>query len=202
MKLLRGLLVVAYPFLVFVGLYWLEPRWVALLLGGSFLLRALLRWHRPSADELRQLLAPGLLVASVLGLTLALNEARFLLFVPSLVNAALLVAFARTLRFGPPLVETFARMREEELSDAQIRYCRSVTSVWCVFFAANAGFCLWLALASELWLWTLYTGLLSYLLVGLLFGAEFVVRSWRFGRYRGTAVEPLFRRLFPHGPKA
>ena len=49
-------------------------------------------------------------------------------------------------------------------------------------------------------MWTLYTGLVSYLLVGLLYSVEFVVRSWRFGRYGGTLVEPLFRRIFPHGP--
>jgi len=199
MKLLRGLLAVAYPFLIYAGLRWLEPRSVALLLGGAVALRAVLGWHRPSAQELRRLAVPGLLVAAVLLLTLALNDARALLFVPVLVNGALLVAFGRTLR-GPSLVETFARLREPELSDAQIRYCRTVTGVWCVFFAANAAVCLWLALDADLWLWTLYTGLVSYLLVGAVFAVEFVVRSWRFRNYQGTLVEPIFRRLFPQGP--
>jgi uncharacterized membrane protein len=199
MKLLRGLLAVAYPFLIYAGLRWLEPRSVALLLGGAVALRAVLGWHRPSAQELRRLAVPGLLVAAVLVLTLALNDARALLFVPVLANGALLVAFGRTLR-GPSLVETFARLREPELSDAQIRYCRTVTGVWCVFFAANAAVCLWLALVADLWLWTLYTGLVSYLLVGAVFAVEFVVRSWRFRNYQGTLVEPIFRRLFPQGP--
>jgi uncharacterized membrane protein len=199
MKLLRGLLAVAYPFLIYAGLRWLEPRSVALLLGGAVALRAVLNWHRPSAQELRRLAVPGLLVAAVLVLTLALNDARALLFVPVLANGALLVAFGRTLR-GPSLVETFARLREPELSDAQIRYCRTVTGVWCVFFAANAAVCLWLALVADLWLWTLYTGLVSYLLVGAVFAVEFVVRSWRFRNYQGTLVEPIFRRLFPQGP--
>jgi uncharacterized membrane protein len=199
MKLLRGLLAVAYPFLIYAGLRWLEPRSVALLLGGAVALRAVLGWHRPSAQELRRLAVPGLLVAAVLVLTLALNDARALLFVPVLANGALLVAFGRTLR-GPSLVETFARLREPELSDAQIRYCQTVTGVWCVFFAANAAVCLWLALVADLWLWTLYTGLVSYLLVGAVFAVEFVVRSWRFRNYQGTLVEPIFRRLFPQGP--
>jgi uncharacterized membrane protein len=199
MKLLRGLLAVAYPFLIYAGLRWLEPRSVALLLGGAVALRAVLGWQRPSAQELRRLAVPGLLVAAVLVLTLALNDARALLFVPVLANGALLVAFGRTLR-GPSLVETFARLREPELSDAQIRYCRTVTGVWCVFFAANAAVCLWLALVADLWLWTLYTGLVSYLLVGAVFAVEFVVRSWRFRNYQGTLVEPIFRRLFPQGP--
>jgi uncharacterized membrane protein len=200
MKLLRGLLAVAYPFLIFAGLRWFEPRWLALLLGSSVLLRAMMRWHRPSVAEFRRLLAPALLVFSVLALTLVMNDARYLLFVPAMVNGALLVAFGRTLRVGPPLVETFARMQHPDLSTAQVRHCRTVTLVWCVFFAGNAAFSLWLALAADLWLWTLYTGLIAYILVGLIFAAEFLVRSWRFRNYQGTLVEPLFRRLFPHGP--
>jgi uncharacterized membrane protein len=200
MKLLRGLLAVAYPFLIFAGLRWLEPRWLALLLGVSLLLRSATRWQRPSRQELQRLLAPALLVAAVLVPTLVLNDARYLLFVPVLVNAALLLAFARTLRRGPTLVETFARLQHPDLSEAQVRHCRTVTVVWCVFFAANAAVCLWLALAADLWIWTLYTGLVSYGLVGLVFAAEFVVRSWRFRNYQGTLVEPLFRRLFPQGP--
>lgn len=200
MKLLRGLLAVAYPFLVFAGLRWLEPRWVALLLGGSFLLRAVMRWRRPSRDELRRLLTPGLLVSSVLVLTLVMNDAQYLLFVPAMLNAALLIAFGQTLRVGPPLVETFARLQHPDLSAAQVRHCRAVTLVWCVFFVANGGFSLWLALEAELWLWTLYTGFISYLLIGAIFAAEFVVRSWRFRNYQGSVVEPLFRRLFPQGP--
>jgi uncharacterized membrane protein len=200
MKVLRGLLAAAYPFVVFAGLRWLEPRWLALLLGASVLLRAALGWHRPSAQELRRLLVPALLVAGVLAPTLVWNDPRALLFVPALVNGALLLAFARSLGSGPPLVETFARLRHPELSPAQVRHCRSVTAVWCCFFAANAGVSLWLALWDDLWLWTLYTGVVAYVLMGALFAAEFVVRSWRFRNYQGTLVEPLFRRLFPENP--
>lgn len=200
MRVVRGLLAVAYPFLIFAGLRWLEPRWLALLLGITVSLRAMMSWHRPSADELRRLIVPALLMVAVLGLSVISNDARYLLFVPFLMNAALLVAFGRSLRTGPPLVETFARMRERKISDAHVRYCRSVTFVWCVFFVANGAVCLWLAIEADLWMWALYTGFISYMLMGLLFSAEFVVRSWRFQSFQGTLVEPLFRRLFPQGP--
>jgi len=156
MRLLRGLLAVAYPFVIVAGIRWLEPRW----------------------------------------------DARALLLVPVLVNGALLFAFGRTLRRGPSLVETLARLQEPDLSAAQERHCRTVTAVWCGFFAANAAVCTALALLADLWLWTLYTGVISYLLMGLLFGAEFLVRSWRFHNLRFAPVEPLLRRLFPQGPSA
>lgn len=201
MRWIRGGIAVAYPFLVFAALrQGVEPRWVALLVAGALGLRGVLRWRRPGAAELRRLLAPALAVGVALVPALVANDARGLLFLPAAVNAALLFAFARTLVSGPPLVETFARLAHSDLSEAELRYCRSVTALWCAFFAANGAVALVLALQEAVFLWTLYTGLVSYLGIGLLFAAEFTVRAWRFGRYAGTPVEPLFRRLFPHGP--
>lgn len=199
-KWLRGLLPVAYPFLVFAGLSRLEPRWLALLIGGGVLARLATRWQRPSRAELTRLLVPGLLVLLVVGPSLLWNDELYLLFLPALVNGALLVAFGRSLRRGPPLVEIFARMQHPELSPAQIRHCRATTWVWCIFFGANGAFSFWLAVDGDLWLWALYTGLIAYLLMGLVFAAEFLVRSWRFRNYQGTLAEPLFRRWFPQGP--
>ncbi len=172
MKLFRALLTAAYPLLVYAGLQVLEPRWIAIGLGAVIGLRAVTRWRRPSADELRELAMP-----------------------------ALLIAFGRTLLgAGPPLVETFARLQFDDLPPEEVAYCRSVTLLWCGFFVANGSVALWLALSGDTAAWALYNGLVAYLLMGLLFAAEFTVRSWRFGRYGGTLVEPLFRRLFPRGP--
>ncbi len=201
MKALQVALGVGYPFLVFAGLRLLEARWVALGIAGLLLLRGLARARAPRAEDLRRLLAPALLVAAALAFTVAANDEHALLLVPVVVNLALLVAFARTLVTGPPLVETFARMQVPDLPPDEVRYCRSVTGIWCVFFLTNGAVCARLAWVGPTWLWTLYTGLVSYLLIGLLFAAEFVVRAWRFGRYAGTPVEPLFRRLFRPPPE-
>ena len=202
MRWLRGLLAGVYPFLVFAGLHWLEPRRVALLLGALLALRAVVGWRRLSADTLRRLAVPALLVAAVLGPTLAANDAGALLFAPVWINAALFAAFARTLFGGPTLVETFARLQDPDLSDAQVRHCRHFTIAWCLFFVANAAVCSVLALRGDLWLWTLYTGGISYLLIGALFAAELGVRYWRFRNYQNSLLEPLFRRLFPERPRA
>ena len=202
MRRLRGGLALAYPFLLFAGLYWFEPRHVALALAAALGLRLLLAAPRLSRATLRQLAVPVLCAAAVLGPTLALNDPRALLFVPVGVNLALGFAFARTLRRGPPLVETLARLQEPDLSPAQVRHCRSVTAVWCGFFAVNAGVCLALALLGDLWLWTLYTGFLSYLAMAALYGAELLIRSWRFHDYRPPWASPVLQRLFPQGPSA
>jgi len=199
-KWLRVVFAVGYPFLVFAGLQVLEARWVALGVATLFLLRWVTGWRSPSRKDALRVLAPVALVALVLGVTIALNDEHALLFVPVAVNAALLVAFGRTLWKGPPLVETFARMQVPDLPADEVRYCRSVTIVWCTFFLANGFVCGWLALYASTWAWTVYTGFVSYILIGLLFAVEFLVRSWRFGRYAGTPLEPLFRRVFRPPP--
>ncbi len=198
---LRTALGLAYPFLVFGGLQVLEARWVALAIAVVFVARGLLGPVSFRAEQLRALVVPVLLVGAALAFSVLQNDAHALLLVPVAVNLALLVAFARSLVLGPPLVEVFARMQVPDLPDEEVRYCRSVTLLWCVFFLVNGAACAWFAFAASTWAWALYTGLISYLLIGLVFAAEFVVRSWRFGRYAGTPVEPLFRRLFRAPPE-
>jgi uncharacterized membrane protein len=202
-RILRALLTLAYPLLVYAGLEWLEPRVLALGLGAVFVLRSVTRWRQPSLGELRRLAPPALLLAAVVGLTALWNDPRGLFLAPALANGALLLAFGRTLLGGgPPLVETLARLQVPDLPPDEVRYCRGVTWMWCAFFAANAGVALLLALGGDREAWALYNGVIAYALLGLLFAVEFTVRSWRFGRYGGTLVEPLFRRLFSRGPIA
>lgn len=129
-------------------------------------------------------------------------DPRALLLVPVFVNLFLLFAFGRTLGGGPTIVERLARLREPALSAAQVRHCRTTTQVWCAFFAANAAVTLALAWLGDLALWTLYTGFVSYLLMALLFAAEWLVRSWRFHHLRAAWADPLLRRFFPEGPAA
>jgi uncharacterized membrane protein len=146
----------------------------------------------------RRLFLPILCLGAGAALIGALsNDPRSLFLVPALVNLSLLATFGATLWKGPSLVETLARLQTEELSPAEIAYCRSVTRLWCGFFllnaAAIAAFALWGTAAQ----WTAYTGLVSYLLVGLLFASEYVYRHYRFRRYLGAPTDALLRRLFP-----
>jgi uncharacterized membrane protein len=151
---------------------------------------------------LRGLLAGAYPFAILAGLRWVEPRAVALLYVPFLVNAALLFTFGRTLLSGTPFVETLARLQEPELSDAQRGHCRTFTGVWCAFFAANGFVCLVLAMRADLWLWTAYTGVLSYVLMGLVFAVEWLVRAWRFHQLRAPWADPLLRRLYPEGPTA
>lgn len=197
MKAVVLVAMLAYPFLVYAGLRFLEPRMLALALGSVLVLREAGRSRGGSPSPL---LLPLVLVAAILVLAAVFNESRFFLFVPVLINGALLVSFARTLFVGPPMVESLARRRLGHLDAEDVAYCRRVTEVWCVFFVANTSLILWLALRASIELWALYTGLVAYLLVGVLFAAELTYRSWRFRRYEGDLTDVFFRKLFPPRP--
>jgi len=55
-------------------------------------------------------------------------------------------------------------------------YMRKVTQVWCGFFVINGAIAFGTALWASEAVWSLYTGVISYALMALLFGAEYLVR--------------------------
>lgn len=195
-RLIAPAVVIGYPLLVYGGLHVLPPRFLALVLGGALLARELAGSRRGAAP----LLLPIALLGGIFALALVFNEGRFFLFVPVLVNGALFVSFARTLSAGPSMVESLARRRFGHVPDEHLGYCRRVTEIWCAFFVANGALILWLALRAPLAYWTLYTGLIAYVLVGVLFAGEMTYRAWRFRRYQGDVTDALFRRVFPPKP--
>jgi len=196
MPRLLPLVGLAYPFLVYFGLGTLDARQLALLLLAGLGLRVVMVSRENWRTWLRATWLPITAVTSVSGITVVSNEPRVLMLAPAMLNAALLVAFASSL-FGESTVERLARLRVPDLPPAEVRYCRRVTGIWCAFFAGNGGVALWLALWGSPGAWALYTGLISYLLMAVLYGAEFCVRQWRFRRYLGGFTDPLFRRIFP-----
>lgn len=167
---LMALLTLAYPALIYFGLGHFEPRYLALLLASLALVRAI-----ATRDRVWLAAAAG---AAVLGMVaLVANEALPLKLYPALVNAVMLLVFGSSLKFGPPVVERLARLREGNLPPHAIAYTRTVTQIWCLFFVVNGSLALWTALAATDEVWALYNGLLAYLLMGLLFAVEWLVRQ-------------------------
>jgi uncharacterized membrane protein len=193
---------VGYPLLVWAGVRHLAPRALAALLAAALVLRAatLLRGERRAA--LGRVLVPFAAIGVLAAVTAALDDARALLFLPVLVSAALLYGFGRTLWSPPSMVESFARLQVADLSGAEVDYCRTVTAVWCGFFVVNGAVAAGLAWSASLAVWAAWVGLVSYLLMGVLFATEFVYRQWRFRRYVGSFTDAVFRRLFPPKPLA
>lgn len=116
----------------------------------------------------------GMLVLAVLGLWS--NALLPLKLYPVLINGVMLGVFGASLIFPPSAVERLARLREPDFPDHAIAYTRRVTQVWCVFFVLNGAIALTTALWASPAVWSLYNGVIAYVLMGLLFAGEFLVR--------------------------
>lgn len=193
---LNGLLVAAYPVAVYVGLTRFSARGVGLLLALLLLPGLLHKLRRARREDLLVAARVPASVLALLALAALLDDARFMFALPVLINLTLLAQFAGSLR-GVPMVERFARMQQPELTPAQVRYCRSVTCVWCVFFLLNALTSALLARFGSLSSWALYNGLIAYVLIALLATCEYVVRKFRFREYGAGLHDRLLARLFP-----
>ena len=184
--LIAGILMM-YPFAVYYGLQYFPPRFLALILLALLFLRIVL---------LRNNLAkmPWVVPATLLG-SLALvfslftqSNIGFKLY-PLLVNCSLLMVFSFSLLKPPSVIETFARLKEKNLNKQGIKYTEKVTLIWCVFFLVNGGISLYTALYSELEFWMLYNGFISYVLMGSLFLAEFLVRLKVKKHHKDTEIQ-------------
>jgi uncharacterized membrane protein len=202
MAIIQVVLGIAYPVLIFFSLSWFEPRVVAFVVLGLAGLRLLMARSSAAIAFVREVWLPVVAVGAVALVTAIWNDPMGLLLAPTLINAALLLSFGSSLWGERPIVERFARLQAEDLSPAEVHYCRSVTKLWCGFFVANGSVALFLALARDIESWALFTGLISYILIGTLFGGEYLYRHWRFRRFVGGFADPLLKVIFPPRSKS
>jgi uncharacterized membrane protein len=127
------------------------------------------------------------------------DNGTWLLVLPSATQAAFGLAFLRSLS-GTPLIEHFARMVKPELRAAELAHCRSWTGIWGIYLLVLAAIGLALARWATLAVWTVYVGVVAYVLVALLFAVEYVIRKIRFRDYGRNPLDWLLGKLFPAAP--
>lgn len=200
-----AVLVVLYPIAIWVGLTHFSTRVVGVWILVLLLPAAWLRFRRASRADLLVVARVPLAILAVVLLGVVLDDRRFVLAMPVLINVVLLGTFASSLLAERTIVERFARMQEARaagtedatLSPAQVAHCRQTTWAWCAFFALNGAAALALALAAPLSWWAAYTSGVAYALMGLMFAAEYVVRQYRFRRYGEGLHDRLLSRILP-----
>lgn len=183
MKIILTLITLLYPLVVFYGLAEFSVRWVSLILLLLFLTRFLLlkKSNTPNKQN-KQLLSDQaskvitILVVSFLLMSFIFGNDTGLLFYPVIINVALALVFSYSLANPPPVIERLARLTQADLPPHAIAYTRKVTKVWLGFFIINAVIACYTALFTSLETWTLYNGLIAYILMGVLFTAEYLVR--------------------------
>lgn len=197
LRVVGALFLATYPIIVYLGITNWSPRAVAVLLLLVLVPVLSLRYRNRSREQLWAVVQVPLSVLAVLILAALTNDRRLVLALPVVVNGVLLLHFASSLRGAVPVVERLARLEQPELSPSEVRYCRSVTWLWVSFFVVNGLVAGVLAVTGPLSLWAVYTGLVSYLLIGVLFTGEFVVRRVRFRHFGNGLHDRLLKRILP-----
>jgi uncharacterized membrane protein len=189
-------LVLAYPLLVLLGLSRLGVRTLGLVLLALLVPVQLLRLRGERRRHLAAVLPLPLAIAAILVVGAVVEDHRFILVLPVAINVALLAGFGLSLRGPVSMIERFARMQVDDLSGAEVAYCRRVTALWCAFFGLNALATLALALAAPLRWWAFWSGGLVSVIMGLLFTVEYLERKRRFRRFGPAWHDRLLARVF------
>ncbi len=95
---------------------------------------------------------------------------------PVLLSLAAAYVFAQSLVSPPSLIERMARVRRAAVSEGLRVYCRNLTVIWVVWLVLNAAIAAALATHGSDRAWALWTGVLSYILSGILLVGEMGVR--------------------------
>lgn len=180
---------VLYPVLVFCGMeFWgLSPRRLSILLLALAFYQFLNFTRNRGAGELGRANSIKAAVLVVLILVCGVvsffaDNVLFLKFYPVLVNLSLLAFFGFTLWKKPSFVFRMANLGDKTIKTSPSRnyverYCDRVTFAWCIFFVANACVSATTVFVGSDRLWSLYNGLISYILIGVFFAVEFLIRK-------------------------
>lgn len=161
---------IAYPFIWY---YSHQQGWfnhIVIIMIILWLLRATLQ-----TDRLQQIIA--LIIASFFGIIGWQQQPHNMYWYPVWVNLLMLTLFSSSLLTKQSLIERIARLSEPNLPQAAIAYTRKVTIIWCLFFIINGSIATALILTTQYNWWTIYTGIIAYILMASLMGIEFLYRK-------------------------
>ncbi|MDO5685881.1 MAG: hypothetical protein Q4G42_00550 [Neisseria sp.] len=171
LHLLLPLVTLAYPFVWYFGRDQLPFAALALLMAAVWAMRALLQ------TEKRQKIV-SLAVSIFFVAIIVANRPQAMYWYPVWVSVLLLVVFAGSLFTRQSIIERLARLQQPDLPPQGVRYTRRVTQIWCAFFIINGSIITALILTENHAAWTWYTGIVSYVLMGILFAGEYAYRRW------------------------
>ncbi len=181
---------ILYPFIIFIGLVILKVpvrifSLCVIVLALVFFLSITGR-KKGTKKESSSMINWKPLVASCFFIAAGIlcyftNKFIFLKLYSVVVNVTLLIVFGSTLFFKPNICFRFATLQDKtikgSLSEALVsNYCRKVTIIWCVFFIANGSAAVYTTFFCSDKIWSVYNGGISYVLMGILFISEYIVR--------------------------
>lgn len=185
-KLIKSSLFLLYPYLVYRGIQE-GVTWFALIFIASlFLFQAL-------KAKTAKLCFWNLDRVFLLVLGAVFYQDLMVKLIPIFIQISLMLFFGKTLlkERGPTLIERFASLDFPDIPPALSRYCRKFTIIWTAFFALNTIACIVLALFFPVVWWAFYTGVVIFLLTGLLMMTEYIMRHFYFLKFAPTLRQQI-----------
>lgn len=173
---ITNILFVFYPFIIYLSLHYQHVKLAIFYLIFLFVFRLI------TLPKLFSNIKWLSIVVTCFGLLLTViswlfSKYQLLLFYPVAVNLIFFIVFSYSLTQPQTIIEKFARMNNPQLPDQAIRYKRNVTIFWSLFFIFNGSVALITCLLENMYWWTIYNGLISYLLIGICMGMEWLIRQ-------------------------
>lgn len=171
MGIVLGACSLAYPFVWYVGR---ERGWFETLALAMALLWGARAWSQKQRGQR----AVSALIALFFLMIWLFRLPESMYWYPVLVNGLMLMLFGGSLWTKQSLVERLARLQTPDLPPSGVAYTRKVTQIWCVFFVLNGAVAAGLAWWGRHEIWAIYTGIVAYVLMGLLMAGELAYRKW------------------------
>jgi uncharacterized membrane protein len=170
---------IAYPLVAYVALWLKQPHFIIGYLLLIFFLLAVEKCRNQNWYSGISLFT----AIAVIAYFMQQANIEYLIYLPPiLVLFSLFILFSQTLLAGQtPLITRYAQMLGDNLEDQHLRYNRSLTIAWSLFLLLMVLTSILLALFSSMENWSLFTHVISYLLIASFFIIEFVYRKRRFG---------------------
>ena len=170
---LLGFASVAYPFLVYFGISHYGPATFAGLLFIILFLRFIFAKQYKEPTQWALLIVVSLFCT----ITVFINSLDLLRYYPVVMSTGFMIIFLYSLSSDTPLIEKFARAAGENPTPFAKRWARNLTKAWIVILLVNAIIAGYTACCLSLEAWTLYNGLLSYILFASFFTFEYIIRK-------------------------
>ena len=190
LKALFYVIAAVYPVLVFTLLvvFKVDTKVLSLCIIGlsaAFFLSA--TGNKKTGNGEKKALSWRPLVSSALFLAAGLfcfftGKEIFLRLYSVVISGTFLVVFGSTLFAGPNIIFRFATLADKSIKGSSFEnqvcnYCKKVTIVWCCFFIINGSISVYTAFWGSAELWAIYNGGISYVLMGILFVVEYIIRK-------------------------
>ena len=119
-------------------------------------------------------LAPFIGMFAVIGI-FHFTDFILLKYYPPVMNFCLFMIFFSSLFHERTIIQKIALASDPNSNEAVMKYTKNLTYIWAVFTFLNFLVSVGTVFMSEK-IWALYNGFISYLLVGIIFIIEYIVR--------------------------